>query len=125
MNGHANATAKGLGTRQENNRIKGTRQSVANLLHQAINRRLVELEKLRKLVSQIDSASPFLVERFWEEADEPWDSDLGLKFVSDYFGYLDEKRMEPWRGRDVACLDAYLHHHITSKQLRHTKLTSR
>jgi hypothetical protein len=112
------AKAKGLGALPENTRIEGTRQTVANLVHQAIKRRVADLEHLRELVSQIDTASPFLIERFAAEADESMYSDLALKFVSDSFGYLDESRLEPWRQSDPSCLDAFLHHHITKNQLR-------
>ena len=119
MTRRAIANAKSLGARSESSEIEGARRLVTSLLQEAIEWREVDLEVLRKLLSQANTTSAFLIERFAIEADECEHSDLAREFVSEEFGYVDETgKVKPRHGRDTIRLDAFLHHYITDAQWR-------
>jgi hypothetical protein len=106
------ANSKSLGARAEDSKIEIAKGSVTSILKMAIERRKTDLEVLRKLASQVDTASPFLIQRFATAVDDF--PDLVRKFVFENPWYLTlmDGSSEPIR------LDEFLHDYISRARER-------
>jgi hypothetical protein len=113
--------SKRLAARPEDSEIENARELVTSLLKMAIERRKADLEVLRELSSQTSTTSPFLLAEFSSAADGRVYSDLGRKFVSEGFGFVDYESgtVLPKHGDyETVQLDAFLHHYVTEAEWR-------
>jgi hypothetical protein len=102
-----------------NDDLASARSLVKRRLEEALVEREADIKVLRQLISQINEASPYLVQKFASEASRY--PRLAGKFIASEFGYFDaEGKLAPLHGNDdyVIRLDAFLSYHLTEEALR-------
>jgi hypothetical protein len=109
-----------------NDDLASARSLVKRHLEEALEDREADIKVLRQLISQIDEASPYLVQKFASQARYPR-SRIADEFMASAFGYFGaEGEVVPFCGHDdVIRLDAFLSHHLTEEALRRTRDASR
>jgi|HubBroStandDraft_6_1064221.scaffolds.fasta_scaffold1778215_1 hypothetical protein len=104
----------------ENDEKKNPKVFIKRLLEEALAVRKYDVETLRQLVSQVDGASEYLINKFGKEADECSDvSALAMEL-----SYYEWDWDWDWDGK-YESLDALLHHLIVKEQQRQEEIRRR
>jgi hypothetical protein len=111
--------AKKRNTAPWNDDLANARSLVKRLLEGALEEREDDIKILRQLISQIDEASPYMIQKFASEAGCT-ESRFADEFMSSAFGYLNAA-VVPFYGKGdgvLIRLDAFLSHHLAKEALR-------